>query len=401
MLIIGPLRVARDTWPDEVGKWDHLHGLKLAVAVGTAQNRSDAIRSDAQIVTIGRDNVDWLISKSKLPFNFDMIVIDELSSFKAYNSQRSKAIHKVQPHMKRMVGLTGTPASNGLMDLFAEFKALDGGKRLGRYITYYRQEYFRPGWGNGTIVYNYIPLPDAEERIYDRISDITISMKALDYLKMPDLISIRTPVYMEREERRLYSTLKKDLFIELDGHEIDAKNAANLSGKLSQMANGAIYTEPPAYRVLHDKKLDALEDLIEAANGKPVLVCYWYKHDRLRIRERFPMARDIVTSDDIHAWNDKKLQVGLIHPASAGHGLNLQQGGNVMIWFSVPWSLELYQQACARLWRQGQQERTVTLYHIITAGTIDERVMDALASKNATQAALINAVKAELEENST
>lgn len=396
VLIIGPLRVARDTWPDEVRKWDHLSGMTMAVAVGTPKERAAAIQSDAQVVTIGRDSVDWLVNKSRLRFDFDMIVIDELSSFKAYNSQRSKALYKVQPHMRRMVGLTGTPASNGLMDLFAEFKALDGGKRLGRYITHYRQEFFRPGWGNGTIVYNYIPLPHAEEDIYNRISDITISMKAMDYLKMPELISIRVPVRMDRDERRTYRTMQKDMILELDGHEIDAKNAANLSGKLSQLANGAIYTEMPEYTVVHDRKLDALEGLIESANGKPVLVCYWYKHDRARILARFPEARDITTSDDIHDWNDRKIPVGLIHPASAGHGLNLQAGGNVMIWFAVPWSLELYQQACARLWRQGQQERTVTLYHIITEGTIDERVMDALANKDATQAALIAAVKAEL-----
>ena len=398
MLIIAPLRVARDTWPDEARKWDHLADLKVAASIGTAPERKDAFQSDAKVVTIGRDNVDWLVNKSHLPVTWDMIVIDELSSFKAYNSQRSKALYKLQPYMRRMVGLTGTPASNGLMDLFAEFKALDGGKRLGRYITHYREEFFRPGWGNGTIVYNYIPLPDAEKRIYDRISDITISMKALDYLKMPELISIRTPVTMSMEEKSIYTSLKKHMIIELDGHEIDAKNAANLSGKLSQMANGAIYLEDGRYTVVHNRKLDALEDLIEAANGRPVLVCYWYKHDRTRILERFPTARDIASSADIHDWNERKIPVGLIHPASAGHGLNLQQGGNVMVWFSIPWSLELYQQCCARLWRQGQQERTVTLYHIVSRGTIDERVMDALTNKDATQAALINAVKAELGE---
>ena len=293
VLIIAPLRVARDTWPDEIQKWDHLAGLTYAVAVGTPAERAAAIRSDAQVVTIGRDSVDWLVNKSKLPFRFDMIVIDELSSFKAYNSLRSKAIYKVQPRMRRMVGLTGTPSSNGLMDLFAEFKALDGGVRLGRYITKFRETYFRPGWGNGTIVYNYIPLPDAEERIYDRIADITVSMKALDYLKMPELLSLSTPVSMDADERRLYREMKHDMIIELDGEEIDAKNAASLCGKLSQMANGALYKDDGLHSFvrIHDRKLDALEDLIEAANGKPVMVAYWYKHDLQRIRERFPAGR--------------------------------------------------------------------------------------------------------------
>ena len=328
-----------------------------------------------------------------------MIVIDELSSFKAYNSQRSKAIYRVQPKMKRMVGLTGTPSSNGLMDLFAEFKALDGGVRLGRFITKFRENYFRPGWGNGTIVYNYIPLPDAEQRIYDRISDITVSMKALDYLKMPELITTQQIVRMDPPERAVYRAMKEDMILELNGQEIDAKNAATLSGKLAQMANGAVYGEDGTnYIRIHDKKLDALEDLIEAANGKPVLVAYWFKHDRARILERFTFAREIKSSADIHDWNDRKIQVALIHPASAGHGLNLQQGGSTMIWFGLTWSLELYQQCCARLWRQGQQDSTVVICHIITAGTIDEKIMAALEWKNATQQALIEAVKAELKE---
>lgn len=399
MLIIGPLRVARDTWPDEIRKWDHLSGMTYAVAVGTPKERALAVMSGVQVVTLGRDSVDWLVNKSGLPFDFDMIVIDELSSFKAYNSQRSKAIYKVQPRMKRMVGLTGTPSSNGLMDLFAEFKAIDGGVRLGRFITRFRETYFRPGWGNGIIVYNYIPLPGAEERIYQRIKDITISMKALDHLKMPELVSIQTPVYLDPDEKKIYKSLKSDLILELDGQEIDAKNAATLSGKLAQMANGAIYGEDgTSFIRIHDKKLDALEDLVESANGKPVLVAYWFKHDRERLRERFPQARDIKTSEDIHDWNDGKIQIALIHPASAGHGLNLQKGGNVLIWFGLTWSLELYQQTCARLWRQGQKAETVAIYHIIAKGTIDEKIMDALSSKDATQTALINAVKAQLKE---
>ena len=401
-LVVGPLRIARDVWADEVRKWDHLSDLTIAVAVGTAPERKAAVLSDAQVVTIGRDNLDWLVNKSGIRLDevgFDMIVLDELSSFKAYNSNRSKAIYKVQPRMRRMVGLTGTPSSNGLMDLFAEFKVLDGGVRLGRYITHFRETYFRPGWGNGTIVYNYIPLPDAEERIYQKISDITVSMRAIDHLDMPELLSLTVPVYMDSSEYAQYRTMQHDLILELDGHEIDAKSAVGLSGKLAQMANGAIYTEDGGTVWIHDRKLDALEDLIEAAQGRPVMVAYWYKHDKTRIKQRFQQAREIVSSKDISDWNERKIQVALIHPASAGHGLNLQAGGNVLVWFGLTWSLELYQQCNARLWRQGQREQTVTIYHIITSGTIDERVMEALANKNATQTALIEAVRAEIERS--
>ena len=398
VLIIAPLRVARDTWPDEIRKWEHLNGLTFSVAVGTPKERIHAVQAGTQIVTIGRDSLDWLVNKSNLRFDFDMIVIDELSSFKAYNSQRSKAVYRVHPRMKRMVGLTGTPSSNGLMDLFAEFKCLDGGIRLGRYITRFRETYFRPGWGNGTIVYNYIPLPDAEQRIYDRISDITVSMRALDHLKMPELLNISAIAYMSAEERQVYREMQKNLILNLNGREIDAKSAVGLSGKLAQMANGAVYDSDGGCIETHSRKLDVLEDLIEAANGKPVLVAYWYRHDLERIKKRFPEAREIESSADIHAWNAGEIPIAVIHPASAGHGLNLQHGGHVLIWYSLTWSLELYQQCNARLWRQGQTSDTVTIYHIITKGTIDERVMEALAAKDATQTALINAVKAQLTE---
>lgn len=400
VLVVGPLRIARDVWADEARKWEHLSDLTVAVAVGTAQERLAAVKSDAQVVTIGRDNIDWLVNKSGVNLErlgFDMIVLDELSSFKAYDSNRSKAIYKLQPRMKRMVGLTGTPSSNGLIDLFSEFKVLDGGIRLGRFVSRFREMYFRPGWGNGTIVYNYIPLPGAEERIYQRISDITVSMRAIDHLDMPELLSLTVQVHMDKSEYAHYKTLQRDLVMELDGHEIDAKSAVGLCGKLAQMANGAIYTDDGETLVIHDRKLDALEDLIEAAQDRPVMIAYWYKHDRARIKARFPQARDITSSKDIADWNERKIPVGLIHPASAGHGLNLQAGGNVLIWFGLTWSLELYQQCNARLWRQGQREQTVTIYHIITSGTIDERVMKALANKDATQTALIEAVRAEIE----
>ena len=307
---------------------------------------------------------------------------------------------KVRPKVKRIVGLTGTPSSNGLMDLFAEFKLLDMGERLGRFIGAYRANFFRPDKMNGPIVYSYKPIPGAESMIYNRISDITISMKATDYLKMPELVSSRYEVQMDDAEKQKYEEFKKDLVLEIEDGEITASNAASLSGKLSQMANGAVYSDDLTVMQIHDRKLDALEDIIEAANGKPVLVAYWFKHDLARITERLRKLKVIYqkmdSDESIRKWNEKELQVGLIHPASAGHGLNLQSGGSTMVWFGLTWSLELYQQTVARLWRQGQTENTVVIQHIVTAGTIDERILKALEQKDNTQSALIDAVKAEV-----
>ena len=305
---------------------------------------------------------------------------------------------KVRPRISRVVGLTGTPAPNGLMDMFAEFKALDMGQRLGRFIGKYRLQYFKPDRFNGPIVYSYKLLPGAEEAIYDRISDITISMKAVDYLDMPELISTEYPVYLDEKETERYQNLKKELVMESDEHEVTAANAASLSNKLSQMANGAVYSDDGEVVEIHDKKLDALEDIIESANGKPILVAYWYKHDYSRIVERLKKLdveyMKIDSDESITKWNNREIPVGLIHPASAGHGLNLQQGGNTMVWFGLSWSLELYQQCVCRLYRQGQTEGTVTIIHIITKDTIDERIMKALSEKDSTQASLIDAVKA-------
>jgi SNF2 family DNA or RNA helicase len=281
------------------------------------------------------------------------------------------------------------------MDLWAEFKVLDMGKRLGRFITHYRDEFFQPDKRNGIQVFSYKPRPGAEDEIYRRISDITISMKSTDYLKMPECVMNEVQVTLSDKEREAYDTLRRDLVLTLKDEEIDAANAAALSGKLCQMANGAIYGEDKRAIHLHDQKLDALEDLIEGANGKPVLVAYWYKHDLDRIQKRFAV-REIKTSRDIDDWNAGTIPVGLIHPASAGHGLNLQAGGATLIWFGLTWSLELYQQTNARLWRQGQKE-TVVIHHIITRGTIDEKIMKALKSKEGTQSALIEALKADLQ----
>lgn len=395
VLVIAPLRVARDTWPAEINKWDHLKGLSYSVVVGTEKERIDALKKQSTVYIINRENVDWLVHKSGIPFHFDMVVIDELSSFKSYGAKRFKSLLKVRPSVKRIVGLTGTPSSNGLMDLWAEFRILDLGQRLGRYISHYRNTYFKPDKRNAQIIFSYKPLPGAEEEIYKQISDITISMKSTDYLKMPEYVSNEVFVTLNDMEWKVYSDFKEDMVANLGDEDIDAVNAAVLSGKLLQMANGAVYDSENKAHVIHDKKLDALEDLIEGANGKPVLVAYWYKHDLERIKERFPV-RQIQSSKDIEAWNDGTIPVAVIHPASAGHGLNLQSGGSTLIWFGLTWSLELYQQTNARLYRQGQKD-TVIVHHIITKNTIDEDVLLALTKKEKTQDALIDAVKANLE----
>ncbi|HBN5038683.1 TPA: SNF2-related protein [Listeria innocua] len=395
VLVIAPLRVARDTWPAEIKKWDHLKGLSYSVAVGTEKERIDALKKQSTLYIINRENVDWLVHKSGIPFHFDMVVIDELSSFKSYGAKRFKSLLKVRPSIKRIVGLTGTPSSNGLMDLWAEFRILDLGQRLGRYISHYRNTYFKPDKRNAQIIFSYKPLQGAEEEIYKQISDITISMKSTDYLKMPEYVSNEVFVTLSDKEWKVYSDFKEEMVANLGEEEIDAVNAAVLSGKLLQMANGAVYDSENKAHVIHEKKLDALEDLIEGANGKPVLVAYWYKHDLERIKDRFPV-RQIQSSKDIEDWNDGKIPVAVIHPASAGHGLNLQSGGSTLIWFGLTWSLELYQQTNARLYRQGQTD-TVIVHHIITKNTIDEDVLLALTKKEKTQDALIDAVKANLE----
>ena len=401
VLVIAPIRVASFSWPAEMEKWDHLKGMRYSVAVGTAAERLSALRRQADIYLINRENVQWLVSESGIPFDFDMVVIDELSSFKNHQTKRFKALMKVRPKVKRIVGLTGTPSSNGLMDLWAEFRLLDMGERLGRFIGQYRTSYFRPDKQNGQVVFSYKPLPGAEKQIYGKISDITISMKSTDHLQMPELINSRYTVYLSEKEDSHYADLKKDLVLQLPDGDITAANAASLSGKLSQMANGAVYTDAGETVAIHERKLDALEDIIEAANGKPVLVAYWFRHDLERITERLhklkiPCSR-LDTDGSIRKWNAGEIPVALIHPASAGHGLNLQGGGNTLVWFGLTWSLELYQQTVARLWRQGQASKTVVVQHIITKGTIDERIMKALSEKDTTQAALIEAVKADLE----
>ncbi|ETA80600.1 DEAD/DEAH box helicase [Youngiibacter fragilis] len=401
VLVVAPLRVARDTWPAEIKKWDHLSDLIVTVAVGSTAERLKALKASADIYVINRENLCWLIDDSGLTFDFDTIIIDELSSFKNHQTKRFKSLMKVRPKVKRIIGMTGTPSSNGLMDLWAEFKLLDMGVRLGRFISAFRSNYFMPDKRNGQIVYSYKPLPGAEQCIYKKISDITISMKSTDYLKMPELISSEYTVLLSEKEAERYGELARDLVLELPGGEVTAANAAALSGKLCQMANGAIYNDCGGTEVIHNQKVDALEDIIEAAAGKPILVAYWYKHDYERIVEKLQSIKvsfsKLDTAESIRRWNNKEITVGLIHPASAGHGLNLQAGGSCIVWFGLTWSLELYQQTNARLWRQGQTAETVVVQHIVTKGTIDERVLRALSLKDKSQSALIDAVKADLQ----
>lgn len=404
VLVIAPLRVARNSWPDEIRKWDHTRHLTYSVAVGTEEERLIALNADTDICIINRENVQWLVEKSGYLFDFSMIVVDELSSFKNWQAKRFRSLMKVRPKVSRIVGLTATPSSNGLMDLFAEFKVLDMGQRLGRFIGQYREAYFKPDRMNGPIVYTYKLLPGAEEQIYEKISDISISMAAADHLKMPELVSSEWKVTMSDQEREAYEDMKRDLVVQLKGGEVTAANAASLTGKLSQLANGAVYTDAGEVTVLHDRKLDALEDIIEARNGKPLLVAYWFRHDLDRIEGRLaekkvPFER-IDSDDSIRRWNEGRTLVGLIHPASAGHGLNLQgaKDANCIAWFGIPWSLELYTQTIDRIYRQGQQAETVIVEHIVTEGTIDERILQALKAKNMTQASLISAIRADLGE---
>ncbi len=392
VLVIAPKRVAEDTWSREFKKWDHFAGLTISKVLGTEKQRKAALSADADIYITNRENASWLCENYE--WDFDMIVIDELSSFKSSKAQRFKSLMKVRSKAARIVGLTGTPAPNGLLDLWPQMKLLDMGKRLGRFIGAYREQFFLPDKRNGAIIYSYKPKKDAEEKIYRLISDICVSMKAVDYLPMPEYISSSVEVEMNEKEQKMYDSMEGEMVLSVGNEELDAANAAALSSKLLQMANGAVYGEDKKVIHIHDRKLDALEDLIEAANGKPVLVAYWFKHDRERIRERF-QVRDIDTQKDIEDWNGGKIPIALIHPAGAGHGLNIQDGGSTIIWFGLTWSLELYQQTNARLWRQGQKN-TVVVEHIITKGTVDEDVIRALERKEAGQSALIEAVRARI-----
>lgn len=398
-LVICPIRVAL-TFRDEMEQWDHLKHLKYSIAIGTAKERVAALMADADVYIINRENVDWLVNKSGVPFKWDACVVDEVSSFKNSQSKRFKAFMKIRPNFKRVIALTGTPSSNGLEDLYGIYKLLDYGERLGRFLGQFRSAFFRPAVCNGPIVYKYEPLPGAKEEIYRRISDITISMDSMDYLQMPELIESNYNVELSDEEMERYKELKKELVLSLPEGEVTASNAASLAGKLTQLANGAIYSDDGEIINIHEAKLNALEDIVASSQGEPMLLAYWFRHDLVRIKERLDKIganyRIIDTDQSIKDWNAGKIQVGLIHPASCGHGVNLQKSGSHIVFFGQTWSLELYQQTIARIWRQGQKSKTVVVQHIVAKGTVDERILKALSEKDVTQSALIEAVKANL-----
>ena len=391
VLVIAPKRVAEDTWTREHAKWDHLEHLRISRVLGSPAQRRQALREDADIYVIGRDNVVWLVDYYREAWPFDMVVIDELSSFKNSQSKRFRALRKVIPRARRVVGLTGTPSANGLMDLWAEIYLLDRGERLGRTLGAYRETYFRPGARNGYVVYKWEPLRGARERIQEAIGDICISMSAKDYLKLPKRIDNRIPIRLTPSELKQYKTMEAEQLLHIDDEDVVALNAAAVMTKLLQIANGSVYSADGNVVRLHRAKLEALLEIIDTTDS-PVLVFYSYKHDLAAIREAIPEARTLDGPADIADWNAGKVQVLLVHPASVGYGLNLQEGGHVIVWYGLTWSLELYQQANARLYRQGQ-EKPVIIHHLIAEGTVDEQVMDALERKDTSQAALLAALK--------
>ena len=404
VLIIAPKRVVETVWEEEAKKWDHTKHLTFSKIIGTERQRLAALKVKADVHIISRDNIAWLCSLYAAKLPYDMLVIDELSSFKAHQTQRFKSLRLARPWFKRVVGLTGTPAPNGLINLWSQMYLIDRGERLEKTITAYRSRYFRPGASNGYVVYSYKLLSDSERLIQERIKDICISMRAEDYLEMPERIDNFVRVTMPDKLMDAYKKFEQENVITLANEieegttTVNAVNAAALSNKLLQFANGAMYDENKNVVPIHDLKLEALKEIIEAADGKPVLVAWTYQFDRDRIKNYFrSMApRELKTAEDINDWNAGKVKLMLAHPASAGHGINLQAGGNIIVWYGLTWSLELYQQFNARLYRQGQKQRTI-IHHIVNTGTHDEDVVRALKSKDKTQNNLMNSIKAKLE----
>ncbi|BFH13514.1 DEAD/DEAH box helicase [Paenibacillus melissococcoides] len=401
VLVIAPLRVADDTWAREIEKWDHLRHLRISKVLGSALQRRKALKAEADIYVINRENVEWLVGEYGSKWPFDTVVIDEVSSFKNPQAKRFKALRRVRPLMKRVIGLTGTPAPNSLMDLWAPVYLLDQGERLGKTITGYRERYFTPGERSGHVVYNWKQKKESEQHIYEAISDIAVSMKAEDWLKLPERIDRTVPVKMTVKARELYEKLEEDLLLEYVDADVVASTAAVLSNKLLQMASGAVYDEERGVKMIHDAKLEALEDIIEAAQGKPVMVFYNYQHSLSRIQERFPQARVLRKgkdgNEDIRAWNNDEIPLLLLHPKSAGHGLNLQESScQTVVWYDQIWSLEEDQQANARVHRQGQT-RSIVVMRLVAEGTMDEEAVAALERKADGQEALMQAVKARIE----
>lgn len=404
VLVIAPLRVAQDTWSRESAKWDHLKHLKIAKILGTAEERIAALwEDDVDIYVINRENVVWLVDileENRIRWPFDMVVVDELSSFKSNQAKRFKALRKMRPMMDRIVGLTGTPAGNSLEDLWAEMYLLDRGERLGATLTRYRSDYFTPGYGVGPVVYKWRPKKGAMEAITKRISDITVSMRAEDYLELPDMIESVVEVQLDDKARKAYDAMERDCLLPVgEDKEITALDAAAMMSKLLQLANGFIYDEQHGETRIHDGKLEALSEIIEAADS-PVLVYYNFTADRDRILKEYPDAVQLKSDQDIKAWNDGEVRILVAHPASAGYGLNLQDGGHIMVWYGLPWSLEQYQQAVARLQRQGQRY-PVMVYHLLAAGTVDAQVARSLKSKDMTQMALLEVLKERKKEVNT
>ncbi len=399
-LVIAPLRVAEDTWTRECEKWDHLKHLKVEKVLGTPRQRRLALARDADIYVINRENVTWLTNELSSIGNgwmFDMVVIDELSSFKSPKAQRFRALKKYITRSKRVVGLTGTPAPNGLIDLWSQIYLLDSGERLGRTITGYRERYFTPNQRNQTTIFNYKLKDKAEQAIMNKISDICISMKAEDWLEMPERIDSVVRVKMSPEQQAAYEEFERDSYMQFAEGEVTAATAATLTNKLLQYSNGAMYMQNGEYVVTNDKKLEALEELLDTSNGKPILCFYSFRHDLERIRNKFKFARKLENSNDIEDWNNGEIKLLLAHPAGAGHGLNLQAGGNIIVWYGLTWSLELYQQANARLYRQGQTN-AVIIHHLITENTCDERVLQSLQGKANVQDDLLKALKAKYKK---
>lgn len=396
VLVIAPKRVAEDTWTREHEKWDHLAELRISKVMGTPRQREKALETDADVYVIGRDCVQWLVEyyqRKRNGWPFDMLVIDELSSFKNPQAKRFRAIKKALPFTRHIVGLTGTPSPNGLMDLWAQVYLLDQGERLGRTIGSYREKYFRPGKQNGYVVFQWEPLKGAQDAIEDKLRDLCLSMSAEDYLELPERLDRVVPVKLTEKELAAYNTMERESLIELENREeaVVGLNAASVMNKLLQIANGRVYTSEGNILKVHEEKLDALEEIADTAQG-PVLVFYSFRHDLEAIRERFPDARTLEGAEDIASWNEGRIPMLLAHPASVGYGLNLQAGGHVIVWYGLTWSLEHYQQANARLYRQGQ-DHTVIVHHLVAEGTVDEQVMRALEKKDTSQAALLQALK--------
>ena len=396
VLVIAPLRVAMSTWRDECELWAHTRGLRLSVAVGSAREREAALSKDADVYVINRENVKWLVERCRKDWPFDMVVIDESSSFKNPASQRFKALRKVRPLVKRVVLLTGTPAPNGLMDLWSQLYLLDRGERLGRTLTEYRERYFRPGQQSGYVVYSYDLRPGADKEIFRKIGDICVSMKSEDYLTLPPLMQNIVKVQLPDEALERYREMEKELVLSIGDTDITAVSAAALTNKLLQMANGAVYDAEKEVVQIHGAKLDALDEIISCNEGKSVMVIYSYRHDLERLRKKYPKVRELKTAEDIRDWNAGRIPLLLVHPQSAGHGLNLQHGGHIVVWYGLTWSLEAYQQTNKRLHRPGQTE-PVMLHHLVAKGTIDEDVMRALEGKAAGQESMLDAVKARIE----